>query len=426
MKNTGLKLIFLLLWTACTGWRMAASPYDTLHNHIIVSIDEAGCRSWNASQEVAAELKNILFSTQYTADSRPLFSSGDYFSMTGFAISAARQNGMQMYVSPLHDRYSKNESMIYSRPSETELSDFFDIKYRDYANNFYDGYELFSLVSIAKPYTLRALKNDTVSVNRTYIVQVTDHHYNGCDFYDELQSLQWRQLENYVTPENMHELLRNCYDVEQNYFIRWIETRQLGYKRYIELYEAVPLQRNFTLPAAVEYPESVVAKRLPGGKYEIKIPVSMRQNVNYSVEKIVFSLENKAIVWEGNDTMLTFMLPASSKAEYIDVRAWLRLRDGFYDATVMSPLDDAPDELGREGLNRRIRIEREPDAKIFFFDMPGWLWIPGIKDQNVAAGILMVIIVIILICLVGWWLLKPIYFHPEVSDFKITRKKTEQ
>ncbi len=426
---------FLLLFFAlCASLYASSQSYSqNVRHHVILSVDNAGCNSWNTSSEVVEALGKAILKEKLVDGEYPLFSDNDYLSFVGFALDAFSE--IDQFVRHKHPIYDSSFSRIM-------LNKYLRQDYPDSANNVNIGKYPFSLVSIAKPYTLKALKNSNVKVNRTFIVQVTDHHYNGGDFYDELNSLNEKRR-NAENPDgkkidiqslNLEKILKDSYNVEQNYFFRWIKTYSIMHnnkrtpKGYVEVYEAVPLQKNFTLPAAVDYPERVTAQRLRSGDYVVKIPVRPRENNGYEVQKIEFTLGDEVKTIQGNhsDTVV-FNLAKNNSARSISVRAWIRLVDGFYNATVMSPEPEAPLELGRDGLNRTIQIEREGNAQILFFSLPTWLWPKFIESQYEAAAVMTALLIVALVILVVlfliWFVRHKVFFTPDVDRFKIVRKK---
>ena len=102
------------------------------------------------------------------------------------------------------------------------------------------------------------------------------------------------------------------------------------------------------------------------------------------------------------------------KITKIKLEATLRLKDGIYDATLLSP------EM-YPGLIQTIEIRKEKDAKILFglTRLPDWLWLPGIKDQYVAAIVTSFLILFIAILAFVIYILKTRTYIPRKDELSI-------
>ena len=79
-------------------------------------------------------------------------------------------------------------------------------------------------MSIAKPYILKKLGQESAKqwVERTFILLVTDHRYNGGDFYNELQYFLGSQ--SYINKNiGLFDVLDVCYDVEGEFCIKYLD-----------------------------------------------------------------------------------------------------------------------------------------------------------------------------------------------------------
>lgn len=430
------------------GLLVYAQPSEPLRHHIIIALDKAGCEEWIGSNEVGEgiyrllneDLHNLQNVKPKTGESpRSLFNSGDYLSIVGFKINEV-QRDMSLYALPMK---SGNSDMAYYEVTLDQLCEITTETWSKIArqdNNI--GTQPYSLVSVAKAYALSALQSNGQQVGRTFAILVSDKHYNGNNFYNEIQAFYLKQKERgQNTILSPQKILEQCYKVEQNYVIKYISTVDVWHgnvhspKGYIELYEYVPLQQNFTLTSAINFPTHLKAVRQRGG-YKIEMPLTWTNNDVYRFQKLdVFpTLSNNATyqtpsealtVTHLTDTMVTFTLPSDKSVRNIQLRAWLNLHDGFYNATLMSPNEESPIELGRNGLNTLVPIEYEEDATIFFMKMPDWLWLPFIGNQYTAANVWKYYIPFLLLILLVLRIARPQYYKAKAENFTVETEEKE-
>ena len=373
---------------------------------------------------------------------RRYYEQGDYISFVGFRINA-EQNDMDVFAMPLN---GSNGKMKYLQYGPDELKTLLTHRWGNTVLQPYNsGSAPFSLVSVAKAYALAAVKSEGQMVNRTFLVMITDRHYNGNNFYDEMQALHWKQEElRLANPLTSRQIFERCYEVEQNYLIKYLSTYSVwngntySPKGYVEFYEYVPLQQHFMLSSVVNYPSHLRAVRQCDDSYIVTLPLSLRGNQLYKVLRTdVFLCSNDtiheqspddAIHLNGCDTTLTLQWSQGSKPRYVGLRVWMALRDGVYEATLMSPSLQSPQESGRDGLNIFIPVEQEPDATVFGQRLSGWAWRPlsWAGNQHRVAKIyeiaIYVILLILLIVAVSYYLTRPIHYHPGEGDFRLGKR----
>lgn len=435
-----MKNIIVLFWGVCTfllnSFPLNAEEDEPLRHHVILAIDKAGCDGWIGSREVSGTLRDILLSfkdVDYQVY-RPIFRTSDYLSVLGFAIDAS-QHDMSMYATPLK---LGDDPIRYETPDELQLSVLLARKWSRLAlQKINPGNAPFSLVSVAKPYALLALKDPLLEVNRTFLVLITDHHYNGNDFYDEIVSLIQRQQELKVNSNiDVNKVFQNCYAVEQEYYIRHIKTdtiwanRRYAPQGYVEVYEYLPLQRYFSLGAVINYPTKLVAKRCRGGVYEIELPLTWRNNPHFALKRLdVFGITGNTPSFQTPDNALrldslshvVFRVNREEMVSGIRMRAWVKLKDGVYNATVLTPSLSAPTYFGRDGLNVDIPVEYEDDATVYGIPLLDLFWIPGIESQYLMAKIWEIILPASLLIYLIYYMAAHRTYRPKVKDFTLKR-----
>ena len=446
MKNI-FPFIFLLFCAYLKAESISEMP---LRHHIIIALDKAGCDGWIGDDEVIQGVNNLLRgdlshlvnpdSGELSRSSRKLYEDGDYLSVVGFRINAT-QGDLKVFAMPMNNGDSK---MAYCEYTQEQLINLIDVGWRHIALQPYNpGKEPYSLVSVAKAYALAALKSREQHVNRTFLILISDKHYNGNDFYNEMQAFYQKHQGVTLTPQ---KIFSKCYEVEKNYVIKYINTQNVwagntnSPKGYIEFYEYVPLQQNFTLSTVINFPTHLVAKLKRDGSYTIELPLSWQGGDSYRLhhleafpietEKKVFKTPNNAVYLDSlTESTLRFNVPSNQSAKSIQIRAWLNLMDGFYNATLMSPQEDSPLELGRDGLNYLLSIDYEKTETVMGIPVSYLFWPPFVEDQYKVALIWRILFCLLflggLLAFIRW-LRKPRYYTPHNINWPNASSKIQK
>ena len=273
----------------------------------------------------------------------------------------------------------------------------------------------FSLLSIAKPYCLKAVKvesddNTAKLAYRTFLILITDLRYNGNDdFHDELRHKPG------MNQNLLNKILSDVKVVQQNYFYDFISQVQLN-RGYMMLFECVPQQKYFALESVTGYPHNLVAKRTKKG-YLLSFEFKSYNNPNYKLLKTEVSTGNEIITVRGYNKV-EFLIPSNSWIEsdtiHVKIKSWVRLLDGIYNRTILSP--DGAELQGRDGLNRIIIVEQEPKAKLlwiiplpdFLFKISFWT-----SDQTIAAGVWSILIILFMFVLIIYLIGKTMKYNPQ-------------
>lgn len=379
--NYRLILLSLVFWGVCDV--SYAQFGGNIRNHTVISVDCAGC-PWARTMTTRDSVRAFI-------DKKGIYEGDDMCSLVGFR---AHSRDMESFAIGKFSYLRKtDENFLWQNWSQS----------LEGVSN--DGGEGYSLVSVAKPYSLIALKTSENYTNRTFLVMVTDRRYNGGDFYAEVIEFLRSVYGRYFPVERvraMNDLFKVCYDVEKEYYIRYLETRTLGMNRYLEFYEFIPLQETFSLPSVWDYRNIITAKRRRGHKFEVVFDAIPRDNAHYAVKKVELEMSNgqHARTLEGSvDTVRYHAIidNGKNKPHTLKMKVWVNLIDDCYNATVLSPVEAAPDYLGRKGLNLSIPVQYENPAKIVFcIPMPDFLWWFFPDDQYKAAIVMNAIIVMVI------------------------------
>jgi len=413
------------------------------NHHVIVAIDNAGTSSWITNEKVGHSVKRALDNTYPSIGiTNSLLQKGDYISIVKFD---ARTTADAV------DKYYVKNALNNVRPM-SKVDDISALHSGGF-HKLWNTIQLdqsgsnFSILSVAKPYILQGTSalvpvslQDSLKVSRTFLIMVTDHHYNGNDFYDEINS--WTQFalgNNKIGCRILADSLSAfCRKVEQDYYIRYVATdtlHSLGGRKYVEVYEYQPLQQHFALSSVVSFPAKLKAKRVIGGKYQICFPVSYRKEPHFSIDKLEFDLldaNGKPVDFIGKEVLTNLQEEREVKFEFDDsnkrtiknvrIRGWVRINDGFYGFTQLVPDDNAPAFLGNKGLSIKVDIDFEEDGKLFgIIRMPDFLWWFYHSDQ--AMGALMMSFTILLLTIIGLvaFLVNALHYHPKESQMQLKK-----
>lgn len=426
-------------------WADALSSGERPVHHLILALDwapsPAGWFYDVATTRSIRELSQVMV-RDGKGTGRPLLDGSDYFSCLAFRADV-KNNTLQEYVQPISDA---NKPVVFQQNTGNVFASSLNGHWRNWLNC--NPFEMksplsFSLLTVAKPFCLNYFAKLTTKslVNRTFMIVVSDHIYNG-DMYNEIINLRQYNHDNFLTGIKDDAVYPVYYDVNQSYFIRHLQTKEIKsaahswvVNGYAELFEFVPLQKHFQLASVLDFPVILKAKRVRGGKFRCDLSLENRGHAQYVPLKVCASVNGK-LVKEWNEADLSkkiacaFVVNKDARPEKLHLASWVRLQDGIYNATVLSPVPSAIEEGGRKGLNVDLRIEYEEEATIFSMPMPDFMWLPFFPDNQYDAAdvweyILIIMIIIVVAGIVIRLYVMNQYFTPSVEDmnFKIERKR---
>lgn len=446
MPSAVKNILCLCLWLATTFSAAAekTTPMDdSIRHHLIIAVDWSptpGANDWRYSWETREAIVELAKHkiADGTGKPRKVIKKGDLFSCLTFRTDV-NQASLDQYVAcikpekvPLTFVESKSDAQ-FQRTLKWQWDKWLDCVHMD-------GSSTFSLLTVAKPYCLGffADMQPNKAVNRTFIIVVSDHVYNG-DFYGEVTN--WKQMHAGRAGENVDDkkVYQLCYSVNQAYYIRFLRSIQImqdnhyAPKGYADLYEFVPLQENFFLASTVNYPPVVKAKRVRNGQYQCDFAMIPNGNPSYEVLQIDASLGDSANTTKrwvgsdftaGNELRYAFRLGNPNRPDSLKLKAWVRLTDGVYNATVLSPSPQSTLEAGRRGLNVALPIEYENKANFFFGTFPDFLWWECFPDdQHAAARLWEFIFIAVGIVALAYVIIRLYkskqYYKPQKGDLEI-------
>lgn len=399
-------------------------------NHLIIAFDESGNAWRKTDTNVRYYIKEILSNN----NEQFCFTNKDYYSIVGFRADcsgAEWDNFVYIKKDPSIDNRSKelafvqDSTRLYTLLSNSGLWE----ELSNYSGNYIDS--SYSLLSIAKPYILNRIGTieNKPQVNRTFIILITDHQFNGGDFHNEL--IWFLSKGNYRDRDiTINKVLQPCYQVGEEYTFKYIESRQWGYQpyyRYVELFEAYPNQDYLTLPAVIDYSPSIQARREKGKKHSFHLELK-KSNKHYDVKKLSLFFRNPNT---GTERLVeTFADLDSISRDYIiqdeeglthngltiiRLDAELLIKDGFYNSTLLN-------SNMINGLEQTINVINEPNAKMLFelFELPDWLWnMVRVSNQQKAAVIVGFLILALVIIFIVTYVLLTKRYKPEKEEVSI-------
>jgi len=371
--------------------------HDFAKNHVIIALD--------ARSDININPSNWNYNTNVIGDnlSKLLHANGieDGIVSTLTYSMDSRENDLSKYthkIAVAEDFTLEDINNYWEKLSETR-----------------DEGVRFSLLSLAKPYCLKAVKvdsddNSAKLTYRTYLILITDLKYNGNDdFHDELRHKPG------MSQSMLNKILGEVKVVQQNYFYDFISQIQLN-RGYMMLFECIPQQKYFALESVAEYPHNIIAKRTKDG-YSLEFGFISYNNPNYNLLKSEVLVGNEIVTVNGYNKVKA-LIPSNvwqkSDTIHANIKSWVRLIDGIYNRTILSP--DGAELQGKDGLNKIIVVQREPHAKIlwivplpdFLFNMSFWT-----SDQAIAAGVWSVFILFALVAFIIYLIGKTMKYDPK-------------
>ena len=250
----------LWLWIALFGVASNASA----RNHVIIAFD-----NFVGYEHVLLNQQYMLSQINRTlrdSEGLQLLTDSDYISVVTFGLGLNNSN-FKYFALPSTSEGTPMCWLPFKGWNETFTS--WSTQVLDKGNGRFDG-PGFSMLSAAKPFILSAVKSpgEDIVADRTYILMVTDDHYNGNDNYrKEFQTYQMvggkasekefsKQLVGY------HTMFK---DVEVN---RKEIASGLGPSYYLILLEIIPTNIP-SINGVLDIPANLNLHREPGG-YRIK------------------------------------------------------------------------------------------------------------------------------------------------------------
>lgn len=398
MKKSILFTLLMLL----PQWTLLAQFDSKMKHHVIIAIDEVMQKTkapWFQKAEAFNRLSARLDDT--------IFREGDYLSIVGFSTDECAED-LNDFTYILENVLDVDTIRLGWMPYDKSLMDKIAQRWSeimDPAHRKHKGKDPFSMISLAKMYAFAPVKKTNANhyVNRTFVLLITDRRYNGSDFFEErigkiIQTHDiYKEAINitFFNP-NITPMMMQAYGqrVSSEYFIRQLNNdyEQQPSHQYVDICEYIPLQSGLTLPTLLDYPAgSITAQRIKGGLYKLDINTSSRHNPRYNILQLRYCIKDtydcvlldtlcKADIGVDGDYepieqfKITYELGANLDAASVTIDVWVGLNDGVYNATVLSPIKEAPEHLAPKGLSVTIPIEYEKTAKILgLVKLPGKL-----------------------------------------------------
>lgn len=367
--------LMFLLFLLCGNIRVYAQ-YDTINRHVIIAFDNA------LPEEYVKSIKNELLIK--SAISRSIsnlgLKEGDYYSMVNFGISKYDSN-INNLARPIKD--NRGTPIIWRK--FISIFDMFN------QNSWYDMIERqglnrmkrqggpFSLLTGAKAYVINSVcpPNDQVGANRTYLVMVTDDHYNGNDN----QNKEFDTMGKTTISKSKRDFLDQCNKVAANLIFRYIRDKTIMINDYlatgalqVSVYEVVPALL-VSLNSIVDYPANMGIERVNGGyrmRFDFK-SISDRHILKRLALNVIGKNDQPYRIYQfDGDGRADIMLPMSHFEDCvkIEMSVWLLQKDSIYNGALLNPHDS---DFARLNVNLFHKLKNE----VYFFGLipiPDWMW----------------------------------------------------
>lgn len=428
MKPKLLLFLFLIIHLIAS-----AQFSEQLRHHVIIAFDEARGQ-WDYQQQDVA--RNAVF--DFLSDS--IIREGDILSVVGFSIDENASNLSNFTYVINDEQLGALSHLEYNALLRKHIFDNWS-SIASKQKNIHTGADLFSMITLAKIYAVAPVRKTGTRhyVNRTFLIMLSDHYYNGNDFHEEFN--MFRDFNRKITAGMVQDYGQRSVS---EYFVKHIKGRTKDYrsegKKHVDLYEYLPLQDNISLPAVIDFEsQQLIARRIKGGKYNIDISSINQRNPHYNLLKLRYRLYNAAekvlldtiYMAKTNDfgdfipidsLIVSYKTGSTREAVKLKIDAWVGLNDGFYNATVLTPVDGAPPCLGQRGLSVTVPIVYEQTAKILglgILPLPSFLMFSDNQDQcNAVCSVVVVFLILAVVLWFANWLRK---YKPKMSDLEIER-----
>lgn len=447
------RYLITLFILALLGANLHAQTGEEIRNHIIIAIDEWVVGFRPADNDIRDMVEKYLYEpviidSTYVFGKQPLYKEGDHLSILTCSLGQTAET-IESYAE-FSNFYGHPAKFIpYSQENKKMLHD----GWKDLVARRESEDNRHSIFSITVPQAMSKCirQDDRHLTNRTFVIVITDRSYSDKSYFDDIRDytdLQYQLLNRHAIIKS--DILRAGEQVARDYFIQWINQDEKTYKfirdgsilrkKNVDLYEMQPHQEHLRMPAVLQYPAQIIAKRGKGGEYTIDCSFMPEDKDHFNVLRLEASLsgnkkdpcdsailsykaQSPSHIFSGN--AITCHLGNTRNAfDSVELRAWVNLLDGIYNATVLTPSKDAASFLGRDGLNVKIPIVYEEKEKVaFFFPLPDNLcWT---ENQKVNAVIINVLLIFLIIVALFIWVYLTREYKPSVEEIKITYRNRE-
>lgn len=462
MRRHFIALVLLLL----AGANLHAQTGEEIRNHIIIAIDEWVGGFSPADDDIRDMVEKYLYEpviyteakinakgrkvidTTYVYGKQSLYKEGDFLSILTCSLGQAAET-IDSYADFPIFKGSPYKFMPYSKENKKTLHNNWD----ELVSRRVSEDKRHSIFSIAVPQVMSKCirQEDFHLTNRTFVIVITDRSYSDKSYFDDIRDYtdqQYSVLHTHAVKKS--DIVRAGEQVARDYFIQWINQDEPTYKfvrngsvlrkKNVDLYELQPHQEHLRMPAVLQYPAQVFAKRGKWGQYTIDCTFMPEDKSRFNVLHLEASL-NGSKQSPGERSVLSYKAQSpneifagkritcnlgkkSNAFDSMEVRAWVNLLDGIYNATVLTPSKDAASFMGRDGLNVQIPIVYEEKEKVAFvfplLDVFCWT-----GDQKVDAVLIDLLLIIIIIAALFIWVYRTREYKPSVDEIKITYRNRE-
>lgn len=419
------KWIWMFFFLIFHGIISAEEQNSILTNHIIIAVDQALPAAYRTvlsnNQGVTSAINESL-----TVNGVYLIKNGDYLSLVNFLADRGEKSLENFALVPL-DMKGKPMCWVKSEGSLLQflrMGEWGKIMYRESLA------ERESLLSAAKHAALMATM-DGGKANKTFIVMITDDHYNGMDNVNH-------DLDNFVNSSAIpyrekqkikHDYLNLCQKINSNFSFNFIKESYICGSYRAMLFEVSPTY-SASLPVLLRYPSTYNLHRVKGG-YKVGFVFDER-NAKYVLDSLSLTICDQTFTYNSsNDKHVDLYIPSSSiesDSISVEVKGWFTQRDGIYNGYQYSPFDKTQDSKAID-LSLRENIALPKDATVFSVPLSDTFWI-WYKDDAIKAAfiwevvivsMLLIVISLIVRSAVGLYIKVAQQYEPEDKIIKIKK-----
>lgn len=287
--------------------------------------------------------------------------------------------------------------------------------------------EPFSLLTGSKSFTIKSVFRDKSDClcNRTYLVMITDDHYNGNNDYKE----EFKHLTNINSYHpngtnpylKLNEFEKICIDVADHYDIKQITERVIDRELKVNVYEVIP-KKVIPIQSITDIPSKLPIVKVRGG-YKIKVDMNSLTPA-YSVIKVRLNMERSGGQKTSETPDVDFFIARSSlrEGDLITLRTWVKCNDSVYNSTVLNPYDERYSRI----LNITQTVTLSDDSKIMgifpLIDAMWWFFPNDIQAAVMVWDIIFILIFILIICITAFRIFRSMTrYIPDNKDITLSK-----
>lgn len=404
----------------------AVADLTVLNKHVIIALDNALHPTYEKVLCDQNKIQRAIAAITAELDLK----EGDFYSFVNVGINEFSESISQL-ARPIKD--AKGELIVWRefkgvKEMFEQGRSWYDMVLTQGINQINYMGRQFSLLTGSKAYSLTCThrQGNKKTANKTYLVMVTDDHYNG----NNNQNTEFNTMSN--TRMSKQEFLAHCRNVAKYYNFQFSHSVPIDHMLHDAeyeafLYEVLP-SSSYALGTVINYPANLGLHRVKGG-YRLQFPLKTISNeflIKCFGLHIITNQGGKRVrnthYFYPQDEEVSVLVPTDAVSERLEVEieGWILQNDSIYGGVLLSPYDPL---FSRLRTNQVLEITNE--AKIYdILPIPDalWLFTDDCQTAVITWDIIFLLMFIAVICFIAYWIFNRITaYKPNNNSIRLRK-----